>query len=177
MHNQKAITEYFANHWKSVSSRGLTSHAVIAEKINDDEWILDAGCGSNPFKALGKQVIGVDPAFNQADVKCTIEDYVPDRQFDVATCLGSINFGTEEVIARQITKVVSCLKPTSRIYWRLNTGRYDHDNEECQDIPFFPWTFEKLREFADKYKYVQTVEKIDEHPTRPRLYAEWHRTT
>jgi hypothetical protein len=84
--------------------------------------------------------------------------------------------GITQPVAEQINKVVSCLKPTSRIYWRLNPGRYDHDNEECQNIPFFPWTFEKLREFADKHNYKQTVEKIDEHPTKPRLYAEWHRT-
>ena len=176
MLDQKLITEYFSKHWKPGYGRGLTSHAVLAEKIKDSEWILDAGCGANPFKALGKQVVGVDPAFDEADVKCTIEEYVPDRQFDIATCLGSINFGTEEVVAEQIAKVVSCLKPTSRIYWRLNPGRYDHDNEQCQNIPFFPWTFEKLREFAGKYNYKQTVEKIDEHPTKPRLYAEWHRT-
>ena len=176
MHDQKLITEYFSKHWKPGYGRGRTSHAVLAEKIKDSEWILDAGCGANPFKALGKQVVGVDPAFDEADVKCTIEEYVPDRQFDIATCLGSINFGTEEVVAEQIAKVVSCLKPTSRIYWRLNPGRYDHDNEQCQNIPFFPWTFEKLREFADKYNYKQTVEKIDEHPTKPRLYADWHRT-
>ena len=175
VHNQEVITKYFAEHWSPAQGRGLTSHLVIAEKIKDNEWILDVGCGSNPFRSLGKQVVGVDPAFDQADVKSTIEEYVPDRQFDVATCLGSINFGTEEVVAGQIAKIVSCLKPASRIYWRLNPGRQDHDNEECQGITFFPWTFEKLREFADKHNYTQTVEKIDEHPTRSRLYAEWHR--
>jgi len=177
VHNQGLITEYFSKHWSPGQGRGITSHGVLVEKFSNDEWILDVGCGTNPFRQLGKKVIGVDPAFDQADVKSTIEDYVPDRQFDVATCLGSINFGTEEVVARQIAKVVSCLKPTSRIYWRLNPGRYDHDNEKCQDIPFFPWTFEKLREYADKHNYKQTVEEIDEHPTRPRLYAEWHRTS
>ena len=176
-HNQELITDYFSKHWVPGKGRGPTSHPVIAEKIKDDEWILDAGCGNNPFKALGKQVVGVDPAFEEADVKCTIEEYIPDRQFDVATCLGSINFGTDEVIARQIAKVVSCLKPNSRIYWRLNPGRHDHDNTECADIPFYPWTFEKLREYAKLHNYIQTVEEIDEHPTRPRLYAEWHRTT
>lgn len=177
MHNQEQLNEYFSKHWKPGHSRGLTSHARLATLISNDEWILDAGCGANPFKDLGKQVVGIDPAFDQADIKCTIEEYIPDRQFDVATCLGSINFGDEEVITRQIDKVVSCLKPTSRIYWRLNPGRHDHDNTECEDVPFFPWTFEKLREFADKHNYKQTVEEIDEHPTRPRLYAEWHRTS
>jgi len=176
-HNQTLLNQYFAKNWNPGKGRGLTSHERLATLIGNDEWILDAGCGTNPFKELGKQVVGVDPAFDQADIKCTIEEYVPDRQFDVATCLGSINFGSEDVIARQIAKVVSCLKPKSRIYWRLNPGRHDHDNEECADVPFFPWTFEKLRDYAIQHNYTQTVEEIDEHPTRPRLYAEWHRTT
>jgi hypothetical protein len=177
MHNQKFLNEYFSKHWVSGDSRGLTSPARISTFINDDEWLLDVGCGTNPFKSLVKNVIGIDPAFAQADYKCTIEEYEPNRLFDVATCLGSINFGTSEIIERQIEKVVSCLTPSSRIYWRLNPGRRDHDNKQCLDISFFPWTFDKLNVFAKKHNYVQTVEKIDEHLTRPRLYAEWHRTS
>ena len=126
---------------------------------------------------MRKNIIGIDPAFDQADVKCTIEEYVPDRLFDVATCLGSINFGTIETIEEQIDKVVSCLKPVSRIYWRLNPGRKDHNNEECNQVPFFPWTFEILRQFAVTHNYIQTVEEFDAHVSRPRLYAEWHKST
>jgi hypothetical protein len=159
------------------NSRGLTNPNRIAKFIKDDEWLLDVGCGTNPFKSLVKNVIGIDPAFDQADYKCTIEEYQLDRLFNVAACLGSINFGTEDIIESQINKVVNCLTPSSRIYWRLNPGRRDHDNNECSNIPFFPWTFEKLNVFAKKHNYIQTVEKIDEHLTRPRLYAEWHRTS
>ena len=62
--------------------------------------------------------------------------------FDVATCLGSINFGSIDVISKQIAKVVSCLKPKSRVYWRLNPGRQDHPNRFCENIDYFPWTLE-----------------------------------
>jgi len=177
MHNQEILNEYFSKHWVTGNLRGLTSPTRISTFIKDDEWLLDVGCGTNPFKSLVKNVVGIDPAFDQADYKCTIEEYQPTRLFDVATCLGSINFGNEDIIERQIDKVVSCLNLKSRIYWRLNPGRRDHDNKECSNIPFFPWTFEKLNVFAKKYNYLQTVEKIDEHLTRPRLYAEWHRTS
>jgi len=175
MHNQKFLNDYFHNHWTSGNTRGTTSPEEIVKKINPSEWVLDVGCGRNPFKALHINTVGIDPAFDEADYKCTIEEYVPDRIFDVATCLGSINFGTIETIEEQINKVVSCLKPVSRIYWRLNPGRKDHDNEECNQVPFFPWTFEILRQFALTHNYVQSVEKIDAHVSRPRLYAEWHR--
>jgi hypothetical protein len=175
-HNQKLLNEYFSNHWIPGNSRGITSPVEITKLITEDEWQLDVGCGPNPFKELRKNIIGIDPAFEQADFKCTIEEYLPDRLFDVATCLGSINFGTIDIIEGQIDKVVSCLKPVSRIYWRLNPGRKDHENEECNQVPFFPWNFEILRQFAIKHNYIQTVEEIDAHVSRPRLYAEWHRS-
>lgn len=175
-HNQENLNNYFANYWVPGNSRGITSPSEITKLIDPSEWQLDVGCGINPFKELRSNVIGIDPAFDQADFKCTIEEYVPDRLFDVATCLGSINFGTIETIEEQIDKVVSCLKPISRIYWRLNPGRKDHDNEECNQVPFFPWTFEILRQFALKHNYIQTAEEIDAHISRPRLYAEWHRS-
>lgn len=177
MHNQNLLNQYFSKHWVPSNPRGLTNPLRIATFIKSDEWLLDVGCGANPFKPLVKNVIGVDPAFEQADFKCTIEDYEPNRLFDVSTCLGSINFGTIDVIEIQIAKVVSCLASKSRIYWRLNPGRHDHDNEECLHIPFFPWTFEKLNMFSKKYNYLQTVELVEQHLTRPRLYAEWHRTS
>jgi hypothetical protein len=173
--NQLQLNEYFSKYWISNNFKGLTSPTRISTLIKEDEWLLDVGCGANPFKTLVKNVIGIDPAFDQADYKCTIEEFQPTRLFDVATCLGSINFGTEDIIEHQIDKVVSCLTSTSRIYWRLNPGRHDHDNKECLNIPFFPWTFEKLNIVAKKHNYIQTVEKVDEHLTRPRLYAEWHR--
>ena len=176
-HNHKLLNEYFSNYWIPGNNRGITNPAEITKLLRKDEWQLDVGCGTNPFKKLRKNIIGIDPAFDQADVKCTIEEYVPDRLFDVATCLGSINFGTIETIEEQIDKVVSCLKPVSRIYWRLNPGRKDHNNEECNQVPFFPWTFEILRQFAVTHNYIQTVEEFDAHVSRPRLYAEWHKST
>jgi len=177
MHNQELLNNYFANHWLAGRTKGITSPEEISKFIKEDEWLLDVGCGDNPFKNIVKNVVGIDPAFDQADIKCTIEEYVPNRLFDVATCLGSINFGSIDVIENQIAKVVSCLKPNSRIYWRLNPGRHDHGNDECNQVPFFPWTFEILKSFAEQHNYTQTVEEIDMHILRPRLYAEWHRTS
>lgn len=176
MHNQKFLNEYFANHWNPGTGRAITNHLEIIKKIKQEEWLLDVGCGKNPFKILHARTVGIDPAFKEADYFCTIENFeIKDFKFDVATCLGSINFGTEEIIDRQISKVVSLLKPKSRIYWRLNPGRNDHDSELCHQIMFFPWTHEILSRYADKHKYTQTNEILEQHPTRPRLYAEWHR--
>ena len=177
MHNQEFLNEYFSKHWTPGGDRGFSNPEKIAKLINDDEWLLDVGCGHNPFKGLVKNVVGIDPAFTDADILTTIELYNPDRLFDVATCLGSINFGDEITISDQIEKVVKCLKPTSRIFWRLNPGNADHNNQYVHMVPFFPWTFEILKSFANKHGYNQVNCQTELNKRTFRLYTEWHRNT
>ena len=175
-HDQEYLNDYFRNHWKpSVDAYQHSSYNTIAAQIKPHEWLLDVGCGHNPFKTLVKNVVGVDPAMSAADTVCTIEDFQPEKLFDVATCLGSINFGTESVISAQIDKVVSCLKPRARIFWRLNPGRRDHASEKCQGIPFYPWSHRLLQSYAEKHDFHQTNERTETNNKVVRLYAEWYR--
>jgi hypothetical protein len=138
---------------------------------------LDVGCGPNPFKGRIANLTGIDPAFDQADVKMSIEYFAADNvnhnRFDVAFCLGSINFGTEVNILNQITTVVSCLRPTARIYWRCNPGIADHSNEECKDINFFPWTIDKHVKYSELFGFRLITCCWD---TGNRIYAEWSRS-
>lgn len=170
------LNNYFRHHWKpSLSAYSASSYESIASKILDHEYLLDVGCGSNPFKSLVKNCYGIDPANSAADLEVSIENFIPQRKYDVITCLGSINFGDESVISNQISRVVNCLENNGRIFWRLNPGRKDHDNEFCKKIPFYPWSFEKLQMFADKHNFIQTNEFIDQDENIVRLYAEWHK--
>lgn len=155
----------------------MSSYQTIAEKIHPTERVLDVGCGFNIGKTLINNLVGIDPAFPSADYQVTIEDYQPDQLFDVALCLGSINFGTEDVIARQIEKVVSCLNKRSWIYWRLNPGRKDHVDPACQQVDFFPWSFDRLRSFAVQHGYTQYNEQEERNANTVRLYAEWRRNS
>lgn len=180
MHNQSLLNEYFSTKWKPNSNiHTYSGPAVIAQKISPSESVLDVGCGANPFKALLPNVVGIDPAFAEADVHCTIEQFETDQQFDVATCLGSINFGTEQTIRTQIAKVVSLLKPQARVYWRLNPGRKDHADPACEQIPFFPWTLDFLNELAAEHGFRQENAQTESGASLGkdvvRLYAEWHR--
>jgi DNA polymerase III alpha subunit len=106
----------------------------------------------------------------------TIEDFYATRLFDVATCLGSLNFGDDAVVGRQINKMVSHLKTKSRVYWRLNPGRRDHASEKCQGIPFYPWSHRRLQDFAELHDFRQVKEQTETHGRVVRLYAEWHRS-
>jgi hypothetical protein len=171
--NQNELNNYFSIHWRGHLNTYLYSGLSLAKKIQPHEWVLDVGCGINSFKPLIANLVGIDPAFRQADFQTTIEDFVTEQTFDVAFCLGSINFGNEKTIKNQIKCVVNLLKPTSRIYWRVNPGLQDHGNKHCQQINFFPWSKQLLIDYAEifNYKASNVVNDINN-----RIYGEWHRT-
>jgi len=176
MHNQEFLNQYFAESWKpSEDAYTYSAYSTLAKKVQPEQWVLDVGCGGNPFKKLLPNVIGIDPARDEADFKVAIEDFKTDQRFDVAMCLGSINFGTQEDIEPAVAKVVSLLKPQSQIFWRLNPGRQDHACGECEKIKFFPWTHAILQQFADQHGYQQTNEQQESNGRVIRLYAEWYR--
>lgn len=172
MTSQAYLNSYFANNWghQGVVNSGTTG-IQLAEKIKDDEWVLDVGCGRNLFKGVIKNLLGIDPAFDEADIKTTIEDFQTTQMFDVALCLGSINFGTITDIHRQLACVVKYLRPRSRIYWRCNPGLQDHGNEECKEIMFFPWSNDWHRLLSKEYGFEIAELGQDRH----RIYAEWVR--
>lgn len=168
--NQQQLNNYFSTHWRGQFNQYLYSGLSLTNKVKPNEWVLDVGCGINIFKPLIKNLVGIDPAFTQADVQTTIENYTTDRKFDVAFCLGSINFGNEENIKNQIQCVVNLLKENSRIYWRCNPGLHDHGNLQCQQISFFPWSPSLLKDFANSFGFSINEMKQD---LNNRIYCEW----
>jgi hypothetical protein len=173
--DQQYLDKYFSTVWVT-RSRSLDQYKysgwALLDQIQPGESVLDVGCGQNPFKGHIENLVGVDPAFDEADVKCTIERFTTDQRFDVAFCLGSINFGQRRDIERQITKVVSLLKPQARIYWRCNPGSRDHGNNECEIIDFYDWSVHEHVRLAEKFGFRLMTCRWD---TKNRLYAEWHR--
>jgi len=175
-HDQEYLNDYFRHHWQpSEDAYTYSAYDVVASKIDPHEWVLDVGCGANPFKSRLPKVIGIDPARDEADVRVTIEEFYATKKFDVALCLGSLNFGDDAIIGYQINKLVSCLKPRSRVFWRLNPGRRDHASEKCQGIPFYPWSHSRLQTFAELHNFRQHNEQTETNGKVLRLYAEWSR--
>jgi hypothetical protein len=173
MHNQQSLNNYFATHWQGHFNQYLYSGLSLVKKIKPEEWVLDVGCGVNMFKPLIANLVGIDPAFDQADVKLTIEEFKTDKKFDVAFCLGSINFGDKNTIKNQIECVVNLLKPDARIFWRCNPGLHDHGNPYCKEIDFFPWTPRLLEEFAEQFNFKIADLRED---FNNRIYCEWARS-
>jgi hypothetical protein len=170
--NQEDLNNYFSSAWKSNLDQYQYSGWAIVDKIQSNESVLDVGCGFNEFKNRILNLIGIDPANDRADYKISIEEYSPPHKFDVALCLGSINFGDKLTIMNQIACVVNCLKPTARIYWRCNPGVADHGNEACKNIDFYPWSIDKHVKLSEHFGFKLMTCCWD----TDRIYAEWSRS-
>jgi hypothetical protein len=169
---QNKLNNYFANNWKSNLDQYQYSGWALVDKIRANESVLDVGCGFNEFKTRIPNLTGLDPANDRADVKLPIEEYFPPYKFDVALCLGSINFGNKLTIMNQIACVINCLNPIARIYWRCNPGYADHGNEECKSIDFYPWTIEEHIKLSELFGFKLVTSCWDGN----RIYAEWSRS-
>lgn len=177
MINQQRLNDYFGGTWRATgrtvdeyNQTGLT----LATKVKSSDRVLDVGCGLNPFKGL-INVVGIDPAFPEADLRLTLEEYAflhPEEKFNVAFCLGSINFGSREVVEHQIDVLTHLLTDDAVIYWRCNPGLQDHNNNECQFIEFYPWSFDEHERLAEKFGFVVEEASWDSFN---RIYAMWRR--
>ena len=151
-----------------------SSYKRVLDQLEEDQWVLDVGCGINPLKYFHKKTYGIDITDVGSDEQVAIEDFESPKKFDVAICWGSINFGYYQLIEKQIEKLASVMNDKkSVIYWRLNPGMADHVDERCQNINFFPWSSELMFEFAKKHGYTITELLPDEN----RIYCKWERGT
>jgi hypothetical protein len=170
--NNFNLNDYFATTWKSNINQYKYSGWALIDKIQPGERVIDVGCGFNEFRDRIPDLIGIDPANAQADYCISIEGFQSAEKFDVAFCLGSINFGDKETIVNQIHHVVRLLKPKARIYWRCNPGVADHGNEACKDIEFYPWTIAEHVRLSELFGFRLITCCWDNNN---RIYAEWQR--
>lgn len=177
--DQKILNHYFNNVWRQLPNSELNFHelsgAKLVDRIQPGESVIDIGCGKHHFKTLIPNILGVDPAFPEADYHMTLEEYakIADRKFDVAFCLGSINFGSKENIENQIKLVSNLLNPVARIYWRTNPGRKDHGVKECESIDFYPWSVEEHLRLSEMFGF--ELKEVSVEKTTNRLFAVWIR--
>jgi hypothetical protein len=170
--DKEFIKEYFGKHWVSRTNHYTYSNHSIADKIQPGERVIDIGCGNNEFKPLIPGLIGIDIINPAADIVVDFDEYEPGEQFDVALSLGSIQYGDESDIRRQLNKLSSILKPVCRVYWRTNTGVRDHKNDLVNQVPYYPWSIEEHYRLAKDYGFEVSFVAEDLYG---RLYAEWTR--
>lgn len=159
---------------KSLKYSGI----ALVDKIKAGESVIDIGCGNNIFKQFIPNLTGIDPVYPSADYSTDLQSFATDKKFDVAFCLGSINYGTVDNIKQQIQQVVDLLTPQGRIYWRIKLGEHIPGDVHSAANKY-PWTLADIYMFAEKFGFRVAElqeEVLDTGESNPeRIYAEWVR--
>jgi hypothetical protein len=158
--SERYILRFFSEIWKPRTGDYEHTGWELADEINklNPEKVLDVGCGYHPFKGRIQNIIGIDPYNNCADYEVDILDYkVKPETHDVIIALGSINFNSKDEIEARFAHCVSLLKTGGKFFLRANPG-ITHKTGPYVEI--FPWTFEVVNEFAEKYNlHLDTFKK------------------
>lgn len=170
--SERYILRFFGEIWKPRTDDYSHTGWQLADEINalKPRSVLDVGCGYHPFKGRIHNLIGIDPYNNCADYQVDILDYkVKPGTHDVIIALGSINFNSRDEIEARFGHCVNLLAPGGRFYLRANPGIL---HKTGPYVEIFPWSFEVVNEFAEKFNLKLLEFKKD---SNDRLYFVYRR--
>lgn len=165
--SERYTRRFFSEIWQPRTSEFEHTGWELAEEVNklNPKNVLDVGCGYHPFKGKMQNLIGIDPYNTAADYEVDILDYkVKPESHDVVVALGSINFNSKDEIEKRFSHCINLLAPGGKFFLRANPG-VSHKTGPYVDI--FPWSFEIVNEFAEKYNLKLETFKKEAHQ---RLY-------
>lgn len=172
MINQSAQNNFYKKGWKSNIHLFKHSGENLIKEINDLSplLVIDAGCGINFFKGKIKNLVGYDPVFEEADIKC--DHYTApfaSNCADVILALGSVNWGSHDDIAHMLIKLKSWLKPGGRLYMRGAPGGYKNDS----GLEWFQWGTKEINYFADLLDFTVERTALEYNTTGTLQTREW----
>lgn len=134
------LTRYFSKVWQPETKKYKYSGLAIIDEVNamNPDAVIDIGCGYNEFSGKIQNLVGIDPYNTRSDFKATVLSYQSDTKYDVAICLGSINFGSSDKIISELTAAVNLVRDGGLLYFRVNPGE-QHDKPEARWINFYDW--------------------------------------
>ena len=164
--SERYILRFFSEIWKPRTNDYDYTGFQLVDEINaqNPRAVLDVGCGYHPFKGRIQNLVGIDPYNNCADFEVDILDYRVKHKHDHILALGSINFNGRDEIEARFAHCVDLLDVGGKFYLRVNPG-IPHKTGPYVEI--FPWSFEIVSEFADKYNLKLLKYKQD---ANDRLY-------
>ena len=138
--DRAVLSNYFRKVWQPETKKYKYSGLAIIDEVNsmNPDNVVDIGCGYNEFKGKIKNLVGIDPYNDRADISVHTLDYKPEVEYDVAICLGSINFGSSDKILAELENVVNIVKSGGFLYFRVNPG-IQHDKPAAKWINFYDW--------------------------------------
>ena len=138
--DRAVLKNYFSKIWQPETKKFKYSGLAIIDEVNamNPDNVIDIGCGYNEFKGKIQNLTGIDPYNDRADISVHTLDYKPEVEYDVAICLGSINFGSSDKILGELENVVGMVKSGGFLYFRVNPG-IQHDKPAAKWINFYDW--------------------------------------
>ena len=139
--DNQVLYNYFSKVWQPQTKKFKYSGLKLIDEINllKPDNVIDLGCGYNEFKGKINNIIGLDPYNPKADICSTILNFKTTEKYDIALCLGSINFGSTDKIVAEVAKAVEITNPNGLLYFRVNPGN-SHEAVESNWISFYNWT-------------------------------------
>lgn len=134
------LRKYFSTIWQPQTKKYKYSGLSIVDEVNSmcPRAVIDVGCGYNEFKGKIHNLTGIDPWNHRADIQTSVVNFTPQEKYDVAICLGSINFGSTDKIIEEMTAVKNLLGESGLMYFRVNPGE-QHAAPESKWINFYDW--------------------------------------
>ena len=168
--SERYILRFFGEIWKPRTDDYSHTGWQLVEEVNklDPKNVLDVGCGYHPFKGRIQNLTGIDPYNAAADYQVDILEYKVKQKYDVIIALGSINFNGQDEIEARFSHCVELLETGGRFYLRANPG-ITHKTGPYVEI--FPWTFEVVNGFAEKYNLKLLEFKKDANDRLYFVYA------
>ena len=138
--DRAVLKNYFGKVWQPETKKFKYSGLAIIDEVNamKPDNVIDIGCGYNEFKGKIDNLIGIDPYNDRADIIVHTLDYKSDVEYDVAICLGSVNFGSSDKILGELENVVDMVKSGGFLYFRVNPG-IQHNRPAAKWINFYDW--------------------------------------
>jgi SAM-dependent methyltransferase len=148
--SERYTDRFFREIWKPRTNEYKFRGWQLIDLVNsmNPESVLDVGCGYHPFKGRINNLVGIDPYNDCADYQIDILDYKVNKNYDVILALGSLNFNSKDEVEERFAACVNLLKTGGKFIMRANDGK-PHPTGPWVDI--FPWSFEIVEEFAEKY--------------------------
>jgi hypothetical protein len=164
--------------------------------INGCKWlnsfncsrIIDVGCGSNQFKGIVQNVVGIDKFNESADIVGDIET-VPfsNHAFDGAIILGSIQFIDKQTVLDNFSTVMKWMKPGSPIWFKYRQHhadasgfpRFVHNKRKQGHTNTFnyPWSHDDIEHIKIKYKLTDIGDPWKEYNYNRELGENTHKST
>ncbi len=123
----------------------------IKEDLNlinslDPNLVLDLGCGDNRYKPIVKNLIGID-VVDKPNVDIVSDftslDY-SNQSVDAIIAYGSINFGDDSLITKQLLECYRVLKKQGIICFRAYSSEESH---------YYNWTENNCNFYTEKFNF------------------------